>query len=143
MIPTVAVVEGPLDATALRAAAQDPRAGAVVVFEGCARNHHGGQAVSELAYEAYGAMAVAQLAQLREDALARFGLWACLIHHRIGVVPLTEAAVVVVTAASHRREAFEAAAWIMDRLKERVPIWKRERYPEAPEAWVEGEQRKA
>lgn len=143
MIPTVAVVEGPLDAPALRVAAQDPRAGAVVVFEGCARDHHGGRAVRELAYEAYGPMAEAQLTQLRAEALARFGLWACLIHHRIGVVPLTQAAVVVVTAASHRREAFEAAAWIMDRLKERVPIWKRERYPEDPEAWVEGEERQA
>lgn len=143
MIPTVAVVEGPLDAVALRGAAQDPRAGAVVTFEGCARDHHGGRAVSELAYEAYGPMAEAQLAQLREEALARFGLWACLIHHRVGVVPLTEAAVVVVTAASHRGEAFAAAAWIMDRIKERVPIWKRERYPEASEAWVEGEQRQA
>lgn len=143
MIPSVAVVEGPLDAAALRDAVRDPRAGAVVVFEGCARDHHGGRAVRELAYEAYGPMAEAQLTQLRAEALARFGLWACLIHHRIGVVPLTEAAVVVVTAASHRREAFEAAAWIMDRLKERVPIWKRERYPEDPEAWVEGEERQA
>ncbi|HQL49354.1 MAG TPA: molybdenum cofactor biosynthesis protein MoaE, partial [Holophaga sp.] len=61
--------------------------------------------------------------------------------HRVGVVPLMEAAVVVVTAASHRREAFEAAAWIMDRIKERVPIWKRERYPDAVDTWVEGEQR--
>lgn len=143
MIPTVSVVEGPLDAAGLRGAVRDPRAGAVVVFEGCARDHHGGRTVSELAYEAYGPMAEAQLAQLKEEALARFGLWACLIHHRVGVVPLAEAAVVVVTAASHRREAFEAAAWIMDRIKERVPIWKRERYPEAPEAWVEGEERQA
>jgi len=73
--------------------------------------------------------------------MARFGLWACYIHHRIGTVPPMEAAVVVVTAASHRREAFEAAVWIMDRIKERVPIWKRERSVDAPEAWVEGERR--
>jgi len=53
----------------------------------------------------------------------------------------TATPVVVVTAASHRREAFEAAAWIMDRIKERVPIWKRERYPDAVDTWVEGEQR--
>lgn len=139
MIPHVAVMEGPLDAQGLRAAAADPRAGAVVVFEGCARDHHEGHAVDSLAYEAFVPMAVAELEKLRTEAIARFGLVACLVHHRIGHVPLTEAAVVVVTASAHRREAFEAALWIMDTIKERVPIWKRERFAEGGEGWVEGQ----
>ena len=138
MIPHVAVMEEPLDAQALRAAAADPRAGAVVVFEGCARDHHEGHAVDSLAYEAFEPMAVAELEKLRAEAIPRFGLVACLVHHRIGHVPLTEAAVVVVTASAHRREAFEAALWIMDTIKERVPIWKRERFTEGGEGWVEG-----
>ena len=142
MIPTVAVMEGVLDAQGLRAAAITPAAGAVVVFEGCARNHHGGRAVGALAYEAFVPMAEAELARLRDEALAAFGLERCLIHHRIGPVPLTEAAVVVVTAAAHRQPAFEAAAWIMDRIKERVPIWKREQYSDGAEAWVEGTDRR-
>ena len=142
MIPAVEVREGPLDARAMRVSLEDPRAGAVVVFEGCARNHHAGKAVDSLAYEAFVPMAEAELARLREEALDRFGLIGCLVHHRLGEVPLTEAAVIVATSGAHRREAFEAAMWIMDRIKERVPIWKRERFQEGGEAWVEGEARK-
>jgi len=142
MIPTVAVLESPLEAKALREAATDPRAGAVVVFEGCARNHHAGRIVEDLAYEAYVPMAMAELAKLRAEAMERFRLLRCLIHHRIGAVPLTEAAVVIVTASAHRQEAFESAIWLMDAIKERVPIWKRERYSEGDDAWVEGTERK-
>jgi molybdopterin synthase catalytic subunit len=139
--PPIRVQEAALDAAALRAAAADPTAGAVVVFEGTARDHHEGQAVADLAYEAFVPMAEAELAKLREAALSQFGLRRCLIHHRIGVVPLLEAAVVIVTASAHRKEAFEAAAWLMDRIKESVPIWKRERYAGGGEAWVEGTRR--
>ena len=138
----MAVVEGPLDARSLRVSLDDPRAGAVLLFEGCARNHHQGKAVGSLAYEAFVPMAEAELAALREEALRRFGLIGCLVHHRIGEVPLGEAAVLVGTSSPHRREAFEAALWIMDRIKERVPIWKRERFEAGGEAWVEGEARK-
>ncbi len=141
MIPTVHLQSEPLDPLALREAARLPRAGAVVVFEGCARDHHGGRSVDQLAYEAFPPMALAQLGEVRNEAIARFGLEACLIHHRLGVVPLTEAAVVVVTASAHRREAFDAALWIMDEIKRRVPIWKREAYTAGDEAWVEGERR--
>jgi molybdopterin synthase catalytic subunit len=74
--------------------------------------------------------------------MAQFGLVRCLIHHRLGEVPLLEAAVVVAASSPHRREAFEAAAWIMDRIKERVPIWKRERYTDGAQTWVEGEERR-
>lgn len=142
MIEPVAVHEMPLEAMKLRAEAMDPAAGAVVVFEGCARNHHGGQRVEALAYEAFVPMAVAELQSLRAEATERFGLVRCLIHHRIGHVPLTEAAIVVVTASAHRKEAFEAAIWIMDRIKERVPIWKKENYTQGGAAWVEGTERR-
>ncbi len=141
MTPWISVQEAPLDPVAIRALLQDPRSGAVVVFEGCARDHHEGKAVSELAYEAFVPMAEAELEKLRQEALPRFHLEGCAIHHRLGLVPLREAAVVVATASAHRAEAFEAAKWIMDEIKVRVPIWKRERYPEGGERWVEGEGR--
>lgn len=141
MVYEVAIVDGPLDPQGIRASVTDPRAGAVVLFEGCARDHHDGRAVQELGYEAFGPMAARELAGLRAEATQRFGLCRCTIHHRIGTVPLTEAAVVVAASSPHRREAFEAAIWIMDRIKERVPVWKRERYSEGGESWVEGEQR--
>jgi len=139
MAATIAVTEAPLDGPGIRAAALDPRAGAVVLFEGCARDSHEGRPVALLAYEAFVPMAEAELARLREEAMVRFGLVRCLIHHRLGEVPLLEAAVIVAASSPHRREAFEAAAWIMDRIKERVPIWKRERYADGAENWVEGE----
>jgi len=142
MTAQIVVTEAPLDVAAIRAAALDPGAGAVVVFEGCARDSHEGRPVRLLAYEAFVPMAEAELARLREEAMARFGLVRCLIHHRLGEVPLLEAAVVVAASSPHRREAFEAAAWIMDRIKERVPIWKRERYVDGAQTWVEGESRK-
>ena len=141
MVSEVSILDRPLDLQGIRASVTDPRAGAVVLFEGCARDHHGGRAVEELAYEAFAPMAERELAALRLEAMERFGLCRCTIHHRTGTVPLTEAAVAVATAAPHRREAFEAALWIMDRIKERVPVWKRERYTGGTETWVEGDQR--
>jgi molybdopterin synthase catalytic subunit len=141
MTAQIVITEAPLDAAGIRAQALDPGAGAVVLFEGCARDSHQGRPVRQLAYEAFVPMAEAELARLREEAMARFGLIRCLIHHRLGEVPLLEAAVVVAASSPHRREAFEAAAWIMDRIKQRVPIWKREQYTDGAQTWVEGEQR--
>jgi molybdopterin synthase catalytic subunit len=138
MTAQIVVTEAPLDAAAIRAAVLDPGAGAVVLFEGCARDSHEGRPVRQLAYEAFVPMAEAELVRLREEAMARFGLIRCLIHHRLGDVPLLEAAVIVAASSPHRAEAFQAAAWIMDRIKERVPIWKRERYTDGAQTWVEG-----
>lgn len=142
MVSEVSIVDGPLDLQGIRASVTDPRAGAVVLFEGCARDHHGGRSVEQLGYEAFGPMAERELQALRSEAMEAFGLCRCTVHHRIGVVPLTETAVAVATASPHRKEAFAAAQWIMDRIKERVPIWKREQYAGGGESWVEGEARK-
>ncbi len=136
-IPFVRVAADALDPEALRALLTDARAGALVVFEGRARDHHEGKAVLKLSYEAYAPMAEKELARLRDQAIARFGLTGCAIHHRVGEVPLTEAAVLVATASAHRAEAFRAAAWAMDEIKDKVPIWKREAYLDGTEAWVE------
>ncbi|MDE3245386.1 MAG: molybdenum cofactor biosynthesis protein MoaE [Acidobacteriota bacterium] len=141
MIPEVAVSHSPLDALTLRALVSDPAAGAIVVFEGTARDHHQDQAVESLAYEAFVPMAEAELVRLRTEAMNRFSLCRCAIHHRIGAVPLLQAAVVVAVSSAHRKEAFEAAAWLMDRIKESVPIWKKERYLQGGDAWVEGAER--
>lgn len=135
--PLVRVSADPLDPEALRALLTDTRAGALVLFEGRARDHHEGKAVLKLAYEAFAPMAEKELEKLRQQAVARFGLTGCAIHHRTGEVPLTEAAVIVATASAHRAEAFQAAAWAMDEIKAKVPIWKRETYQDGSEAWVE------
>ncbi|WP_316410260.1 molybdenum cofactor biosynthesis protein MoaE [Mesoterricola sediminis] len=142
LVSMIEVTETRLDVDEIRNSMRDPRAGAVTVFEGCARDHHGGRAVSSLAYEAFGPMARAELTRIREAAMARFDLLGCAIHHRTGEVPLTEAAVVVACAAAHRGPTFEAVAWIMDRVKESVPVWKKEAYRDGDAAWVEGEARR-
>ncbi|BDU73523.1 molybdenum cofactor biosynthesis protein MoaE [Mesoterricola silvestris] len=135
------VTDARLDAAGIREELLDPGAGAVVVFEGCARDNHQGRSVDLLAYEAFTPMALQELARIRGEAMERFGLIRCVIHHRTGEVPLLEAAVVVGVSSGHRKEAFEAVAWIMDRIKESVPIWKRENYRDGEKAWVEGENR--
>lgn len=136
-IPLVRVAQAPLDPEALRTLLTDARAGALVIFEGRARDHHEGKAVLKLSYEAYAPMAEKVLETLRFQAMERFGLTGCAIHHRTGEVPLTETAVIVATASAHRAEAFRAAAWAMDEIKDKVPIWKREAYKDGTEAWVE------
>ena len=136
-VPFVRVAAEPLGTEVLRGLLTDTRAGALVLFEGRARDHHEGRAVLKLAYEAYGPMAEKELEKLRQQAIERFRLLGCAIHHRVGEVPLTEAAVIVATTSAHRAEAFQAAAWAMDEIKAKAPIWKRETYKDGSEAWVE------
>ncbi len=105
-----------------------PSCGAVVVFTGTARDHSTGrEGVSRLEYEAYEGQVEAKLDEIVEAARQRWvGLGRIALLHRVGEVPLTEAAVVVAVSAPHRGEAFEAARFGIDTLKATVPIWKRE-----------------
>ena len=121
------VTAEPLSADALRALVADPRAGAIVIFEGVTR------AVPELEYEAYAEMAQEAIAALVDAAVARHALCAAAAWHRVGTVPLGEPAVIVAASAPHRPEAFAGARELIDELKRSVPIWKRE-----SGAWVEG-----
>lgn len=141
MIPTVHIQTAPLDTETLRKAAKNPRSGAVIVFEGCARDSSMGKRVTELSYSAFEPMALAQLEDIRNEAVEKYSLDVCIIHHRLGVVPLTEAAVVIVCASAHRSESLKATEWLLHELKERVPIWKQEFFLDAQPSWVEGENR--
>ena len=132
------LVRTPIDVTTLLAAAAHPRCGAVNLFLGTTRDHHGGRRVLRLEYEAYERMALAALASLEAATRERFGLEHCAIVHRLGEVPVTEASVAVLTTAAHRGAAFDAARWAMDELKRSVPIWKKEHFEDGGEAWVAG-----
>lgn len=113
-------------------------AGAVVAFVGLVRETSGeaaGARVERLSFEAYAPLAEAAIAQLEAEARAKFGLRGVVVAHRVETLQVGEPIVAVVTAAPHRREAFEAAAWIMDELKTRVPIWKKEEGPDGAR-WV-------
>ena len=108
----------PLDVGSLSAAVRDPRAGAVVLFEGVTRE------VPELDYEAYVEMARAKLGSIAADEAARHGLCAVAVEHRTGTVALSEPSVIVAASAPHRGQAFEGARALIDRVKAEAPIWK-------------------
>lgn len=135
-IPFFAVVEQPLDPAPLVGLVQSPDMGAIVTFSGIVRNNFGGRATALLEYEAFAPMAVTVLGQLAEQARERFPIGKLAIHHRIGMLAIGETAVLIVVASAHRQAAFEAAAWLMDRIKEVVPIWKKEHWADGASEWV-------
>jgi molybdopterin synthase catalytic subunit/molybdopterin converting factor small subunit len=114
----VRVTAEALDVAALAAAVRDPRAGAVVLFEGVTR------AVPELDYEAYIDMAEAKLEAIAAEEAERHGLCAVAVEHRTGTVPLGEPSVIVAASAPHRGDAFAGARAVIDRVKAEAPIWK-------------------
>ena len=119
-VRSVRVTEEPLDVAAVSAAVRDPRAGAVVVFEGVTRE------VGELEYEAYEEMALERLRRIGEEEAERHGLCAVALEHRVGTVPRSEPSVLVAASAPHRGEAFHGARALIDRIKTEAPIWKLE-----------------
>jgi molybdopterin synthase catalytic subunit len=129
----VGLTEGPIDVAALERELRDPRHGAVVTFVGRARDHaDDGRQVTELEYEAFPEMAESVLAAIAAEAAAT---WEAVVavRHRTGVVALGEAAVAIVTAAPHRGAAYEANRYVIEQIKERLPIWKRERFADGSE----------
>ena len=116
----VRVTAEPLDLAALADAVRDPRAGAVVLFAGVTRE------VPELDYEAYAEMAQAKLEAIAREEAERHGLCGVAIEHRTGTVPRSEPSVIVAASAPHRGAAFAGAREIIDEIKRRAPIWKRE-----------------
>ena len=118
---------------ALKATSQ--RMGGIATFLGCARDFSEGREVSEISFDAYDRMALPEMRKLRDEAIARFGLIDARIVHRLGVVRGGDNIVFIATGAEHRAPALEACRWIIDELKERVPIWKRETTPQG-DSWV-------
>lgn len=125
----------PLDARALVEKIRRPDCGGLVVFEGTTRSPSDGKTVLRLEYEAYEERAERQLDELAREAVRRWNLGGAVAMHRTGVVPIGEPAVVVAAAAPHRAEAFEAARWLIDTVKERVAVWKKELFEDGAR-WV-------
>jgi molybdopterin synthase catalytic subunit/molybdopterin converting factor small subunit len=130
---TAMLVDGPIDIGSLEAAVAGPGYGAVVTFAGRARDtSDDGRAVVELEYEVYAEMAETVLADIAAEAEGRWPV-AAAVAHRHGLVPIGDAAVGIATAAAHRAEAYEANRFIIEAIKERLPIWKRERFVDGTE----------
>ena len=129
------VTEAPLSLEAVAAEVADERAGAVATFTGTVRRQSRGRDVTHLEYEAYAEMAEDVMARLAGDLEARHDLCSIAIHHRVGRLEVGEASVLIAVSAPHRQDALAACKDAIDRLKETVPLWKKEVY-EGGEEWV-------
>ena len=127
---------GPMDIATLRAELADPACGGFSSFEGWVRNHNEGQQVTRLEYEAYEALGLREGERIAAEARARFGVQHVLCVHRLGNLAVGELAVWVGVSAPHRDEAFRACRYIIDAVKHRVPIWKKEHYLSGDSGWV-------
>lgn len=128
--------EGPVDLPALHAALQHPGSGGFCSFEGWVRNANEGRAVSGLEYETYAELAEREGQQVVDEAIQRYGVLAAQCVHRTGDLKIGELAVWIGVSAAHRDEAFRACRYIIDEIKHRLPIWKKEHYLEGDTAWV-------
>jgi len=126
----------PLDTASLQREMRDVTCGGFAAFEGWVRNHNEGLAVTRLEYEAFAELAEKEGARIVQEAIARFGVTRAGCVHRIGSLALGEVAVWVGVSAAHRDEAFRACRYIIDEVKHRVPIWKKEHYENGDSGWV-------
>jgi molybdopterin synthase catalytic subunit len=128
-----------IDGSALRAELQSPAAGGYASFEGWVREQHLGRAVHRLDYQAYEALALSEGEKIMEEARQRFELIDLRCEHRTGTLELGEVAVWIGVAAAHRDAAFAACRYVIDEIKRRVPIWKREHYVDGDSGWIHPE----
>lgn len=126
----------PIDSSALRTALEDPACGAHACFEGWVRDHNEGRRVVRLEYEAFEPLAIKEGERIVAEAIARFGVERAVCEHRLGGLAIGETAVWVGVSARHRHEAFQACRYIIDEVKHRVPIWKKEHYENGDSGWV-------
>jgi MoaE-MoaD fusion protein len=129
------LVEGPIDVAVVTAEAADKRAGAIATFQGTVRAQSRGRDVIALEYEAYSGMAEKVMAEIADEVKARYELCAVAVTHRLGRVEIGETSVAIAVSAPHRQDALAACKDVIDALKERVPLWKKELY-EGGEEWI-------
>lgn len=134
----VALTNEVIETEKLVAAAKHGEDGAVVVFDGIVRNNTRGRRTLFLDYEAYDDMALKQMNQLAEQALSKFAVRHVTIVHRLGHLEIGESSVLVIVASAHRGAAFDACRWVIDTLKQTVPIWKKETFADGA-VWAPGE----
>jgi molybdopterin synthase catalytic subunit len=134
-IEHVLVTADPVDVGALERSVADAAAGAVVSFAGVVRDHDGGRAVTMIEYEGHPS-AQAVLEEVAADVAARTDVDALAVAHRVGPLQVGEAALVVAVSAAHRQEAFAAAALLVDEVKLRLPVWKRQVFGDGTDEWV-------
>ena len=130
------IVRQPIDVSALLAEVQDTANGATVLFLGHVRDMNDGRPVAGIEYSAYGEMAERELAAIASECASAFGIAHLAIEHRLGTLALGEASIAIAVAHPHRAPAYEASRFIIEEVKRRLPIWKREGYVDGSNEWV-------
>lgn len=133
--PRCTLTEAPIDPATIVRRVERPAAGAIATFQGVVRDHAHGKAVTHLEYEVYPSMALAKLREVAAEAEARWPACQVAVEHRVGRLEIGETAVLIAVSSPHRGEAFEAVRYTIDRIKEVVPIWKKEFSPDGS-VWV-------
>jgi molybdopterin synthase catalytic subunit len=126
----------PIDPTSLIGGVESPAHGGIASFLGQVRDHHGGRKVRRLEYSAYGPMAEEECARIVAEAKERWPVRVALLH-RVGMLEIGDTAVAVAAAGAHRDEAFAACRFVIEEVKRRVPIWKKEFYQDGAVQWVD------
>ncbi|MBP90598.1 MAG: molybdopterin converting factor [Planctomycetaceae bacterium] len=132
----IELTNDPIDPTSLLQQVASHQAGAVVLFLGTTREFTGSRQTESLDYECYPEMAEKKLNELECEARDRWSIVDCAIVHRLGQLGLGEASVAIAVSSAHRKNAFQAGQWLIDTLKEVVPIWKKENWADGTTDWV-------
>jgi molybdopterin synthase catalytic subunit len=132
------VTEQPIDPGGMLSGTLSQADGAALLFWGVVRNENDGRPVAHLEYSAYAQMAEREMLRIADEARERFGTGAIHVVHRVGLLEIGEASVAIAVASPHRAEAYEASRYVIEQLKQRVPVWKREGYLDGHTEWVPG-----
>ena len=133
-----AVVHAAIDPAEVLARVGAPDDGAVLLFLGTVRNHADGQSVDGMTYEAYERMAFPVLTDIASEAADRLGTDRVAVVHRVGELAIGEVSVAIAVSSPHRAQAYDASRYVIEEIKKRLPVWKREHYADGRSEWVEG-----
>jgi molybdopterin synthase catalytic subunit len=131
-----AIVRRAIDVAALLAEVEDTANGATIAFLGQVREVNDGRAVSGIEYSAYGDMAERELAAIARECVEKFGTSHLVVEHRLGTLGLGETSIAIVVAHPHRAAAYDASRFVIEEVKRRLPVWKREGYVDGTSEWV-------
>jgi molybdopterin synthase catalytic subunit len=133
-----AIVHAPIDSAEVLARVGSPEDGAVLLFLGTVRNHADGESVDGMTYESYERMAAPVLAEITHEAAERLGTDRLAVVHRVGELAVGEISVAIAVSSPHRAQAYDASRYVIEEIKKRLPVWKREHYSAGHSEWVEG-----
>lgn len=133
----IALVQRPIDVAALLAEVSSASSGATTLFLGTVRDVNEGRAVSGIDYSAYDTMAVREMQRIAAEAMERFGTPHIVLEHRVGFLALTDVSIAIAVSHARRAPAMDASRFVIEEVKRRVPIWKREHYADGTREWVD------